>query len=106
MEWHLYSVVFLLGIPYALRTGSHVRVDVFYTNWSQKRKAWVNLVGALIFVIPFAYLIGFYGYSFAHDASQMVEGSDDPGGLPHRRPGTGMTPISAVFMAPPGLNTA
>lgn len=58
MEWHLYSVVFLLGIPYALRTDGHVRVDVFYTKWSNKAKAWVNLVGAFIFVIPFAYQIG------------------------------------------------
>lgn len=39
MEWHLYSVVFLLGIPYALRTDGHVRVDVFYTRWSNKAKA-------------------------------------------------------------------
>jgi TRAP-type mannitol/chloroaromatic compound transport system permease small subunit len=106
MEWHLYSVVFLLGIPYALRTDGHVRVDVFYTNWSNTRKAWVNLVGALIFVIPFAFLIGFYGYEFALDAYHMGESSGDPGGLPNRWIIKAVIPFTAVFIATAGLNMA
>ncbi|MEQ9545328.1 MAG: TRAP transporter small permease subunit [Marinobacter sp.] len=106
MEWHLYSVVFLLGIPYALRTDGHVRVDVLYTHWSDRTKAWVNLVGALIFVIPFAYLIGIYGYSFAVDSFQMGEGSGDPGGLPHRWIIKSLIPLSAFFIATSGLGMA
>jgi TRAP-type mannitol/chloroaromatic compound transport system permease small subunit len=106
MEWHLYSVVFLLGIPYALRTDGHVRVDVFYTNWSNTRKAWVNLVGALIFVIPFAFLIGFYGYEFALDSYHMGESSGDPGGLPNRWIIKAVIPFTAVFIATAGLNMA
>ena len=104
MEWHLYSVVFLFGIPYALRTDGHVRVDVFYTNWSNKTKAWVNLVGAIIFVIPFAYLIGRYGYSYTLDSYSMVEGSPDPGGLPYRWIIKSTIPVSAFFIATAGLN--
>ena len=103
LEWHLYSVVFLLGIPYALRTDGHVRVDVFYTNWSDKAKAWINLVGALIFVLPFAYLIGTYGYDFALDAYSMGEGSGDPGGLPHRWIIKSIIPVTAFFIATSGL---
>jgi len=104
MEWHLYSVVFLLGIPYALRTDGHVRVDVFYTNWSDKTKAWVNLVGAILFVIPFAYLIGTYGYDFALDSYNMGEGSGDPGGLPYRWIIKSVIPVAAFFIATAGLN--
>ncbi|MBD3658046.1 MULTISPECIES: TRAP transporter small permease subunit [Marinobacter] len=106
MEWHLYSVVFLFGIPYALRSDGHVRVDVFYNNWGQKARAWVNLVGALLFVIPFAYLIGTYGYSFAIDAYQMGEGSGDPGGLPHRWIIKAVIPLTAIFTATAGLGMA
>ncbi|WP_417530051.1 TRAP transporter small permease subunit [Marinobacter lipolyticus] len=106
MEWHLYSVVFLLGIPYALRTDGHVRVDVLYTHWSDRTKAWINLLGALIFVIPFAYLIGTYGYSFAVDSFQMGEGSGDPGGLPHRWIIKSLIPFSAFFIATSGLGMA
>lgn len=103
MEWHLYSIVFLLGIPYALRTDGHVRVDVFYTNWSSKAKAWVNLLGAVFFVIPFAYLIGTYGYDFALDSYSMGEGSGDPGGLPYRWIIKAVIPVSAFFIATSGL---
>lgn len=106
MEWHLYSVVFLLGIPYALRTDGHVRVDVLYTHWSDHTKAWINLLGALIFVIPFAYLIGTYGYSFAVDSFQMGEGSGDPGGLPYRWIIKSLIPFSAFFIATSGLGMA
>ncbi len=103
MEWHLYSIVFLFGIPYALRTDGHVRVDVFYTNWSNKAKAWINLIGAVIFVLPFAYLIGTYGYAFALDSYSMGEGSGDPGGLPHRYLIKSVIPITAFFIATAGL---
>lgn len=103
MEWHLYSAVFLLGIPYALRTDGHVRVDIFYASRSQAFKAWVNLVGGLVFVVPFAYLIGFYGYDFALDSYNMGEGSGDPGGLPHRWIIKGIIPLTAVFTATSGL---
>ncbi|MGO1499747.1 MAG: TRAP transporter small permease subunit [Marinobacter sp.] len=106
MEWHLYSVVFLLGIPYALRTDGHVRVDVFYTRWSPKAQAWVNLIGALVFVVPFAWLIGIYGYDFALDSYNMGEGSGDPGGLPQRWIIKTIIPLTAVFIAIAGLNMA
>ncbi|MBZ2169166.1 TRAP transporter small permease subunit [Marinobacter sp. F4216] len=103
MEWHLYSVVFLLGIPYALRADGHVRVDVFYARWGNKAKAWVNLIGAVIFVLPFAYLIGTYGYEFALDSYKMGESSGDPGGLPHRFIIKAVIPFSAFFIATAGL---
>lgn len=106
MEWHLFSVVFLLGIPYALRTDGHVRVDVFYARWSNRTKAWINLIGALVFVVPFAYLIGHYGYGFALDSWQMGESSGDPGGLPHRWVIKAVIPLTAVFIGIAGLNMA
>ncbi|QSP95192.1 TRAP transporter small permease subunit [Marinobacter salinisoli] len=103
MEWHLYSVVFLMGIPYALRADGHVRVDVFYARWGDKAKAWINLIGAVIFVLPFAYLIGTYGYDFAVDSYKMGESSGDPGGLPHRFIIKAVIPFSAFFIATAGL---
>lgn len=106
LEWHLYSAVFLLGIPYALRTDGHVRVDVFYANLSNRFKAWINLIGAVLFVIPFAFLIWHYGYEFAVNAYEMGEGSGDPGGLPHRWIIKSLIPFSAVFTATSGLGMA
>ncbi len=103
MEWHLYAAVFLLGIPYAMRTDGHVRVDVFYDRWKDPMKAWVNLVGAVTLVIPFAMLIVYYGASFTVEAYTLGEGSADPGGLPYRWIIKGLLPLSGVFMASAGL---
>lgn len=104
MEWHLFSVVFLLGIPFALRTDSHVRVDVFYARWSETFKAWVNLIGAVLFVIPFAGFIAWLGIDFAVESYNLGESSGDPGGLPHRWIIKSMISLSSFFTAVAGIN--
>ena len=43
LEWHLFAAIFLLGAAYTLAEDKHVRVDVFYNNFSDKKKAWINL---------------------------------------------------------------
>ncbi len=58
-QWYLYSLVFLLGFAYILKHDVNVRVDFLYTNWSPKTQAWVNLVGTLLFLIPFC-IMGIY----------------------------------------------
>ena len=50
-EWHLFAIIFLLGIPYALQQDRHVRVDLFYERFSKRDKRLVNLVGTLIFLL-------------------------------------------------------
>ena len=106
MEWHLYAVVFLMGIPYALRTDGHVRVDVFYASCRDTVKAWINLVGALIFVIPLAAFIAWLGIDFAMESYSMNERSGDPGGLTHRWIIKGLISFSSFFTAIAGLGMA
>ncbi|KZM39111.1 C4-dicarboxylate ABC transporter [Marinomonas sp. SBI22] len=84
LEWHLYAAIFLLGIPYGLATGGHVRVDLFYERLSIKGKAWIDLFGCLFLLIPFATLVAYYGVGFATEAFKLGETSGDPGGLPYR----------------------
>jgi TRAP-type mannitol/chloroaromatic compound transport system permease small subunit len=59
LQWYLYSVIFFLGFAYILKHGVNVRVDFLYTNWSSKTKAWVDLIGNVLFLIPFC-LLGLY----------------------------------------------
>mgnify|MGYP000731235381 CR=1 FL=1 len=99
LEWHLFSAVFLLGIPYAIRENSHVRVDILYDRWPLKTQALINLCGAIIFVLPFAILVTYYSVSFAFDAFQMGEGSGDPGGLPARWLIKSLIPFSFMMIA-------
>lgn len=84
LEWHLFAVIFLLGAGFAFKHDRHVRVDLFYARLSPKGRAWIDLLGALFFLIPFAALIIWTSYTFVHNAFVIRETSPDPGGLPAR----------------------
>ena len=77
-------MIFLLGMSYALKEDAHVRVDIFYAKFSPKNKALVNMIGTVIFVIPFALLVSNLSFEFVSDAYTSAEASADPGGLTHR----------------------
>jgi len=84
IEWHLFDVVFLLGLSYALKHDKHVRVDIFFERYSHDTKAIVQILAMLLLVIPFSLL-------FMNDALDMTwqsylqhEVSPDPGGLTDR----------------------
>ena len=57
LHWHIFALIFLLGAAYTLKHDAHVRVDVFYAKFNPRRKAWVNLVGTLVFLIPFCLVV-------------------------------------------------
>lgn len=90
IQWYLFSLVFFFGFAYALKHGVNVRVDFYYTNFTAKRKAWIDFVGHLLFLIPFC-LIGIYATvgPVLKSWGQLPSGefgtwemSPDPGGLP------------------------
>ncbi|MCU0523242.1 MAG: TRAP transporter small permease subunit [Elainella sp. Prado103] len=56
LQWYLFSVMFLLGFAYILKHGANVRVDFLYSHWSDRRKALVDLLGTVFFLIPFCIL--------------------------------------------------
>lgn len=82
MEWYLFSFIFLIGAAYALKHDRHVRVDVFYTNFTKKQQAWVNLMGTLLFLIPLCIIVIYTSFKFTANSYAMNESSPDPGGLP------------------------
>lgn len=84
LEWHLFALIFLLGAGYALKHDRHVRVDVFYAKFSKRNKAWINLLGSVLFLIPWCLLIVYVSYDYAYEAWRTNEGSPNPGGLPAR----------------------
>ena len=84
LEWHLYSMIFLFGVAYTLRADGHVRVDFIYERLSQKRRALIDIVGTVVLLWPFCFLVAAYGIGFAYEAYNINEMSGDPGGLPFR----------------------
>jgi TRAP-type mannitol/chloroaromatic compound transport system permease small subunit len=103
LEWHLFSSVFLLGIPFAIRSAGHVRVDIFYERLSLKGQAVIDIVGTLVFLMPFCLLVAWYGIDFAKESYSLGETSGDPGGLPYRWIIKAMIPTAFIFMAVSGL---
>jgi len=84
LEWHLFAMIFLLAAGYTLKYDKHVRVDLFYADFSEKDKALVNLTGALLFLIPWCCLIIWVSYDYALGSFKILESSPNPNGLPYR----------------------
>ena len=84
LEWHLFDVVIMLGIAYTLQRASHVRVDIFYDQYSDKMRHIINIIGILLFILPFSLLIIYVGFDFVLLSFEQLEASSDPGGLPYR----------------------
>lgn len=98
MEWHLFSVIILLGVAYTLKEDGHVRVDLIYDRLSNKRKAMINMVGVLLFILPIALLVGISSINNAYEAFLSMEQSGDPGGLPYRWIVKALIPLSFFLL--------
>ena len=84
LQWHLYSIGFLLGMSYAYQADVHIRVDVSHERFSPELKAWIELYGILLFLLPFIALVLIYSVQFVTSSYLVGEVSPSPGGLPYR----------------------
>ena len=84
MQWHMYAVGYMLGIGYALKHDSHVRVDVVAMNLRPRVRAWIELLGILLLLAPIIYMILSYAIPFVEASWRRGERSSAPGGLANR----------------------
>jgi TRAP-type mannitol/chloroaromatic compound transport system permease small subunit len=90
-QWYLFTLIFLLGSAYALRHDVHIRVDVLYSRLSARGKAWMDIAGTILFLIPFCVLLLWVAWDPVMRSWAVREGSPDPSGLPRY-------PIKAVIL--------
>lgn len=98
LEWHFFSLMFLLGLGYTLRENGHVRVDVLYDGFSRTTQAWVNIIGGIVFALPFCILLVKYGGDFFAESFENMENKGDPGSLPRLWPGKLIIPVAFIFL--------
>jgi TRAP-type mannitol/chloroaromatic compound transport system permease small subunit len=67
------GVHFLLGSAYTLKRGGHIRIDLIYTHLNAKKKAWVDFIGYVVFLIPFLILLTYYLGDYAYGAFESGE---------------------------------
>lgn len=84
LEWHLFALLFLLGGAGTWLADKHVRVDLFYGTWTERRQTWVNIMGSLLFLLPWCGMMIWTTWRYASQSWMAGEGSPDPNGLPAR----------------------
>lgn len=84
LQWHLYSIGFLVGIAGGVVADVHVRVDVLRERFSRRTRAWIELYGLLLLLLPFVALVAVHSVPFVALAFESGEVSVAAGGLPHR----------------------
>lgn len=106
LEWHIFSLIFLVATAFTLKVDEHVRVDVFYTRFAPKKKAWLNLLGSVFLLIPFCIIVILASESFVSISFRINETSPDAGGLPARYILKAFIPISFFLLLLQGIALA
>lgn len=84
LQWHLFAIGWMIGLAYAVKLDGHVRVDVLAERLRPRTRAWIELIGILIFVLPLCYIMLTNGWPFVQRAWTINEISAAPGGLTNR----------------------
>ena len=106
LEWHLHAVMFLFCAAYAYIDDTHVRVDILRARLGEVPRAWIELIGAVLFLTPYALVMVILGSQFVIDSYLLNEVSDAPGGLPYRFVIKSALPIGFLMLAMQGFSTA
>nr|CRH04403.1 Putative C4-dicarboxylate transporter family protein, DctQ subunit [Candidatus Magnetococcus massalia] len=84
LQWHIYATAMMFGISYAVVSDSHIRVDVLHNLYSDRAKRIIEIIGILLFLLPFAWVVFHHSLDFVYDSWRVSETSDAPTGLPYR----------------------
>src|SRR5712691_12176432 len=81
LQWYLFSAVFLLAAGYTLRHNEHVRIDLIHSHLSPRRRAWIDLLGGIFFLLPIAIIILVLAWPVFTESFALTEYSPNAGGL-------------------------
>jgi TRAP-type mannitol/chloroaromatic compound transport system permease small subunit len=98
IQWHLYAIGMLLGLSICYADDAHIRVDVFHERLRPRLRAWIELYGILLLLLPFLALILVYSVPFVAQSYAMNEVSQAPGGLPMRWLMKAVLPLGFILL--------
>ena len=84
LEWHIPVVLFAFCLGYAYLKDAHVRIDIVRERLNPRVQWWIELLGCLLFLIPYAAIILYFGVDWWHRSFELNEASGSATGLPNR----------------------
>ena len=103
IQWYLFSGVFLLAAGWTLQRNAHVRIDVLSGRCSERVRAWIDVLGGLVFLMPMALLVLYFSWPMFVQSYTGHEISSDAGGLV-RWPVKLLIPAGFMLLALQGLS--
>ena len=98
LEWHLHAALFLLCLGFGYVKNSHVRIEIIREKFDVRTKAWLEVTGIVIFIVPYTYLLFRYGLNFASRSFELNEVSAALTGLSHRWIIKSFVPIGMLLL--------
>ncbi len=106
LQWHLFAATVLLALAGTYARDAHVRVDLLHARMGPRGRAWVELLGSLLLLLPFALIVGFWAWDFLLRSWELGERSPMPSGLPARWIIKGVFFTGMILLALQALATA
>src|SRR5262245_35711273 len=103
---YAHAALFMLAAAWTLQIGGHVRVDIFYADARPRTKAWIDLVGALVFLLPFAAALAWLSWPYVMRSWAILERSREASGLPAVFLLKTLIPLLALLLGLQGLAQA
>jgi len=106
LEWHLHGALFLLCLGWAYVKNAHVRIELLSERWSNKTAAIIELLGCLLFLLPYVAAILIFGWDYTAYSIEYNEASASATGLSHRWIIKSMIVIGFAVLGLAGLSKA
>ena len=106
LEWHLHAMLFLMCLGFGYIRDAHVRIELVRDTLRPRTRVWIELLGALLFMVPYCYVVMKYGIENAIRSFDMGESSAATTGLPNRFIIKGMLPFGFALIALAGMSVA
>jgi len=104
LQWYLFSAAVMLGASYTLKRNEHVRVDLIYSQLSDRGRLYTDLFGLILFLMPACILFTWLSWTTLFYPSWLVsEHSLNAGGLP-RYPIKLIVPLGFFMLSLQGLS--
>jgi TRAP-type mannitol/chloroaromatic compound transport system permease small subunit len=99
----LFAGMVMLGASWTLKVNEHVRVDLFYASVNDRKRIWIDLTGAVFFLMPMCALLIYFSWPWFLESWTGNELSQNAGGLP-RWPAKLFVPLGFALLMLQGVS--